>query len=185
MNIIFCHGVRDVKEMTYYPNKRWKYWLQYAVEAEHDVIMQMPQFPHACIYDMKYDEWVNIMDTYKIDENTTLIGHSAGGGFILKYLSLNPQIHTKQIILVSPWMDTTHFTPHKFYEGFEIDTKLADRTINGIDLIVSDNDPIPEISGSTKKISEEIDKIRIHNLPNRGHIIDEELPEIMQIIKFD
>jgi predicted alpha/beta hydrolase family esterase len=180
MNMIFCHGVNDSREMIYNPNKGWKDWLQFIVEKEHDIIMQIPKFPHANIFDMKYQEWSNIMKHQEIGEDTILIGHSAGGGFILKYLSLNLQLKPKQVVLVAPWIDTTSVNQNGFYKDFN----LIDNTINGIDLLISDNDPTPEINNSTKKICTELPGIRIHKFPGYGHFINPELPEILPTIKF-
>lgn len=180
MNIVFCHGAADNREMIYNPSKKWKDWLQFIVEKEHDVIMQIPKFPHGNILDMKYDEWADIMQRQKIDKNTILIGHSAGGGFILKYLSLNPQIKPRQVVLVAPWIDTTNVNPNGFYKDFD----LIDNTMYGIDLLVSDNDPVPDINDSTTKICAEMPKIRIHKFPGYGHFINSELPEILSVIKF-
>lgn len=50
MNMVFCHGVMGPDEnwnrRTYNPLKKWKDWLQFWVEFEHDVVMQIPAFPH-------------------------------------------------------------------------------------------------------------------------------------------
>lgn len=187
MNIVFCHGIIPPNEKwedkVYSPNKGWKDWLQFMVEAEHDVIMQIPKFPHAAMPLMKYDEWAEIMDHQQINSDTVLLGHSAGGGFILKYLSLNPHLRPKQIILVAPWIDAGGAAPFGFYKDFQIDAKLFDRAADGIDLMISDND-IQEMQNSANKIIMDIPKIRVHKFHGFGHFVQPELPEIMKIIKF-
>ena len=185
MNIVFCHGVGDSRGYVYNPSKGWKGWLQFIADAEHDVLMQIPRFPHANIFDVKYEEWAEIMDCQKIDKDTILIGHSAGGGFILKYLSLNPEIKPKQVILVAPWIDTSSVNPNGFYKDFDLSSEILNRILNGIDLMVSDNDQVPEINDSTKKICSRLPEIRIHNFPGYGHFVKDELPEILPIINFN
>ena len=184
MNIVFCHGVEPPGcEPSYNPNKSWKDWLQFTVETQNDIIMQIPRFPHASVLGMKYAEWAEIMDRQQIDNDTVLIGHSGGGGFILKYISLNPLLHPKQIILVAPWCDTGGANPFGFYKDFQLDAEIFDRTVYGIDLVISDND-IQEMVNSSNKIRADIPKIRVHNFPGKGHFVSKELPEIIPIIKF-
>ena len=187
MNIIFCHGVMDPEESwearTYNPNKGWKYWLQFVAERDHDVLMQFPQFPHAHALLMKYDEWEKIMDRQDINEDTVLIGHSAGGGFVLKYLSKHPELKIKQAVLVAPWLDVEDFQPNGFYRDMTLDNRLVSQTKDGIDLMISDDDD-SYILGSVDKIAQNMPDVRIHRFSGYGHFIRAELPEILPIIKF-
>ncbi|MBR3511248.1 MAG: alpha/beta hydrolase [Alphaproteobacteria bacterium] len=187
MNIIFCDGVMppemDWNTREYYAGN-WKHWLQFRVEKDHDVIMQIPKFPHAHALLMKYDEWENIMDFQDINPETVLIGHSAGGGFILKYLSTHPELKIKQAILVAPWIDTNNEQPNGFYDGFDLNNNMVKQTTCGIDMMISDDD-MPDILSSTDKIAENITNIKVHKYKNRGHFLFSELPEILDIIKFN
>ena len=103
MNIVFCHGVMgpDEKWRAYDTTFGWKNWLQFMVELRHDIIMQTPKFPHAHALLMKYDEWEKIMDHQEINESTVLIGHSAGGGFVLKYLSMHQELNSLFLKLIT------------------------------------------------------------------------------------
>lgn len=187
MNIVFCHGVLDLDEdwntRQYNPNKRWEDWLQFMVEFDHDVIMQMPKFPHAHELLMKYDEWEKIMDKQDINHDTVLIGHSAGGGFILKYMALHPELHVRQIVLVAPWLDAENAQPFGFYKDFELNNSILAQTEKGIDLMISDDDD-PLIINSCNKITKNISGIRVHKFSGYGHFIRPELPEIISIIQF-
>ncbi len=185
MNIVCCHGVMgpDEKWRAYDTTFGWKNWLQFAVELEHDIIMQTPKFPHAHALLMKYDEWEKIMDHQDINENTVLIGHSAGGGFVLKYLSMHPELKVRQVILVAPWIDAENFQPFGFYKDLKLNNNLAAQAGFGIDLMISDDD-MPHIKSSFEKIMKNISDIRVHKFYGRGHFIDAKLPEIMPIIKF-
>jgi len=186
MNIVFCNGVMP-PEMDWETREiymgGWKYWLQFMSEKQHDIIMQIPMFPHAHALLMKYDEWEKIMDFQDINENTILIGHSAGGGFVLKYIATHPELKIKQAILVAPWIDASHEQPNGFYNGFKLNNDIVNQTKDGIDMLISSNDMI-DIKNSTDKIEKEIPNIRVHKFENRGHFTDSQLPEILDIIKY-
>lgn len=187
MNIVFCHGVMGPDEnwndRQYYENKGWKDWLQFQIEKDHDVVMQIPHFPHAHALLMKYDEWEKIMDFQDINENTILIGHSAGGGFVLKYLAKHPDLRVRQIVLVAPWVDAEDFQPYGFYNNFNLDNNIINQAQFGCDLMISDDD-YPHILSSFDKIMAKMPDIRVHKFSRRGHFLDNTLPDILQIIKF-
>lgn len=186
MNIIFCRGVMPPEmdwETREYYNGNWKYWLQFAVEKEHDVIMQIPKFPHAHALLMKYEEWEKIMDFQDINSDTILIGHSAGGGFVLKYMAKHPELKVKQIVLVAPWIDPDDFQPNGFYKDFDLNDNIFKQTKNGIDIMISDDDSA-YILDSVEKIKDNIPNVRIHQFTGHGHFLSPELPEILDIIKF-
>ena len=185
MNIVFCHGVVGPDEdwNAYDMTKGWKDWLQFLVELQHDVIMQAPKFPHAHALIMKYDEWEKIMDRQEINKETILIGHSAGGGFVLKYLSKHPELQVRQVILVAPWCDAEDFQPFGFYKGLILNNNIVAQSKLGVDLMISDDD-MPHIKSSFDKITKNIPDICIHKFSGYGHFIMSELPEIIPIIKF-
>jgi pimeloyl-ACP methyl ester carboxylesterase len=187
MNIVLCHGVMGPEEdwniRAYNQTKKWKDWLQFYTEFEHDVITQKPYFPHAHVLLMKYDEWEKIMDHQDINSDTVLVGHSAGGGFVLKYLALHPELRVRQVVLVAPWIDVEGFQPFGFYCGFDLDDSIVARAGQGIDVMISDDD-FSYITDSVDKIVENMPSARIHRFTGRGHFTGTELPEIMQIIKW-
>ena len=187
MNMIFCSGIMppelDWNKKVYNPNKPRKEWLQFVVEDEHDVIMQIPKFPHAHFFLMQYDEWEKIMDRQDINSDTTIVAHSAGGGFILKYMALHPELKVKQIILVAPWLDAENVQPNKFYHGFDLNNDIVKQTYCGCDLMISDDDA-PYILSSYEKIASCAPDIRIHKFSGHGHFVSETLPEIIPLIKF-
>ncbi len=186
MNIIFCAGVMppemDWETREYYPGN-FEHWLQFRIEKDHDIITQIPKFPHAHALLMKYDEWEKIMDYQDINDDTILIGHSAGGGFVLKYLATHPELKIRQAILVAPWIDTENEQPNGFYKGFDLNNDIIKQTRNGIDIMISDDD-MPEIISSFTKIEQNISDIRIHKFTGLGHFCNPELPEILDIIKY-
>ena len=132
---------------------------------------------------MKYDEWEKIMDKQDITDDTVLIGHSAGGGFVLKYLSKHPKLKVRQVVMVAPYIDTEGTSPFGFYHDINLSNNLVAQTKNGIDLMVSIDDA-PGIINSFDKISKDIPSIRVHKFSGRGHLNGGDLPEIMSIIKW-
>ena len=186
MNIVFCSGVMppemDWENREIYMGG-WKYWLQFIMEKDHDIITQIPYFPHAHALLMKYDEWEKVMDFQDINADTVLIGHSAGGGFVLKYLAKHPELKIRQAILVAPWIDAANEQPFGFYKGFDLSDDVVKQTTKGIDIMISDDD-MPDILDSFDKIKQKMSNIRIHEFSGRGHFLTTELPEILDIIRF-
>ena len=186
MNIVFCHGVFDPNEnwetREFIPITPWAYWLQLQIEKNKDINMQIPLFPHSHELLMKYDEWEKIMDRQDINSDTTLIGHSAGGGFILKYMAQHPELRVRQIVLVAPWVDVENHQPFGFYKDFTLDSGILNHTRFGADIFISSDDD-PYILSSVDKITQKISDIRVHKFSGRGHFVCDQLPEILNIIK--
>ena len=187
MNIICCHGVmspeQDWNTRTYNELKGWKNWLQFYAELKHDVLVQLPRFPHAHAALMKYEEWEKIMDKQDINPDTVLIGHSAGGGFVLKYMSLHPEIKVRQIVLVAPWIDVENFQPFGFYKNLNLRNDIVSQAKYGLDLMFS-NDDDSYILSSCEKIIENMPDVKVHKFVGYGHFVLPQLPEIMDVIKF-
>ena len=93
-------------------NTNWFPWLQKQL-ALRDEVSVAPEMPRP--YDGIYSEWAEVMESYKINTETVLIGHSCGGGFLLRYLSENKQIKPTKVVLVAPWLDPE---PHELTTPF-------------------------------------------------------------------
>jgi predicted alpha/beta hydrolase family esterase len=100
-----------------------------------------------------------------LNEETILIGHSSGGGFIVRYLSEN-NIKVGKVVLVAPWIDPEKELDTGMFD-FVIDENLALKT-SGITVFNSSNDA-KEIQMSVKKITDTVKNIKIIELQNRGH----------------
>ena len=83
------HGCCDEEEYfsDEYPspsNAHWLPWLQKnLLQKGYDC--QTPEMPKP--YAGIYKEWKAQFELYPVDENTSLIGHSCGCGFFLRWLS--------------------------------------------------------------------------------------------------
>ncbi|MCF7865877.1 HAD-IA family hydrolase [Candidatus Woesearchaeota archaeon] len=159
--------------------RHWKPWLKQKLEK---VGMNVSNELYPKDWEPDYEEWKKIFEKNDINENTTLIGHSAGTAFILRYLSeTNKNIH--KVILVAPAYVQVDRTKRleKLYE-FKINSKLK-KTLQDLTIIVSDNDE-EDIIESAK----EIHKILGGNLiefKEKGHFTESdmgtnEFPELLK-----
>jgi len=112
------------------------------------------------------------------------VGHSCGGGFLLRWLSEHPDIKVDKVILVAPWLDPTRRKTIDFFD-FTLDSNLVDRT-RGVTVFSSNNDS-DEIIKSVQIISEQVPNIKIKEFLNYGHFCYEdmktvEFPELLEEI---
>src|SRR6266702_4796496 len=139
---IILHGMSDPGQEEYYnpnfpsaSNSHWIPWLQKQFFI-HDIYAQTPEVPNSWKPD--YETWRKEFERYDITAETILVGHSCGGGFIVRWLSERPDIRVGKVILVAPWLDPDRSNTTNFFE-FTIDSKIIERT-KGVTIFNSDND---------------------------------------------
>lgn len=184
MNAILIHGTCDKKE--YFNPKRpslsnshWFPWIQKQLII-NGISTQTPEIPQA--HDPDYAIWKKELERYDIDQNTILVGHSCGGGFLVRWMSEN-KINIKQLILVAPWIDPLRKKTTNFFE-FEIDTHLSDRARIHVFNSIDDMD---SIQVSVNKITAHIPGIILHEYKDMGHFTfgdmkTEEFPQLLEVI---
>ncbi len=81
---IIIHGMPD-KE-NYFDSKadsqsncHWLPWLQQQLNI-NGILSQTPEMPEP--YNPDYEKWRGVLEQFKINEDTILVGHSCGAGFI-------------------------------------------------------------------------------------------------------
>src|SRR3989344_9405571 len=88
MNVIIIHGCPSNNEKAIDPEKRtydkhWIPWIKKELEKRgfsvSAPLMPTPWEPH-------YSEWKKEFDKLNINKDSILIGHSCGGGFLVRYL---------------------------------------------------------------------------------------------------
>ncbi len=126
--VLLIHGAPDKNEFYKSENQApsnglWFPWLQKQL-ALRDELCQSLEFPRP--YDPIYTDWVSVFEQMKVSEEAILIGHSCGGGFLLRYLSENKNLKPGKVILIAPWIDPEHQLTTGFFD-FEIDPTLSDR----------------------------------------------------------
>jgi hypothetical protein len=166
-NAILIHGTCDKEEYfdTEEPslsNAHWFPWLQKQLLV-NNIPCQTPEIPDSHI--PIYEKWKREFERFDVNENTILVGHSCGAGFLLRWLSEN-KIKIDKLILVAPWLDPERSKTTDFFE-FEIDKDLLGR-VNSSHLLISKDDD-KDIHDSVKLVQENLTQIKIHNFENMGH----------------
>lgn len=62
-------------------NDHWFPWLQRQLSLK-GIETQTPEMPG--FYEPNYEKWKEMLENFKPDEDTVLVGHSCGGGFLVK-----------------------------------------------------------------------------------------------------
>lgn len=105
-NAILIHGWPG-KEEYFDPNipspsnSHWFPWVQHQLLLKK-IEAQTPEMPKA--YEPNYEAWKEMFERFEINENSILIGHSCGGGFLTRWLSEN-DVRVGKVALVAPWLD--------------------------------------------------------------------------------
>lgn len=185
-NAIVIHGMpgKDEYYSDQYPspsNFQWLPWLQKQLII-HDIKADTPEMPHA--YNPQYDIWKKEFERFDITPETILVGHSCGGGFLVRYLSEHKELHVGKVVLVAPWLDPEKELETGFFE-FIIDPELVSRT-SGVTICSSDNDS-SDIETSIAKITESVKEVKVVMFPGYGHFVGEALrtqgfPELLELI---
>ena len=163
---LILHGVCPEEEFFFskYPspsNAWWLPWLQQQF-LRAGWQCQTPELPHP--YRPSYAEWKETFECFKPQKLSLLVGHSAGGGFAIKYLQEH-KLKLEKLILVAPWLD-----PEREFDDF-LQTDLKPTALNSIDevhLIFSEDDD--EAERQTKdRLLAAYPQIVFHDYLNFGH----------------
>ncbi len=134
-------------------------------------------------YAPEYEAWKEIVDQLPIDEETGLVGLSAGGGFIVRYLSERTDLTVERVVLVAPWHDRNHEYGRDLF-NYTIDPNLAQRV--GRMTIFNSADDGANIQAGVTMLREAIPGIHYREFPNHGHFMlgnnmtTNELPELVE-----
>jgi len=141
-NCIIVHGSpsRDKREdEDYVPenNKHWIPWLRKNLE-KRKINVETPLMPAPWRPD--YNEWKKEFEKLSINENSILIGHSAGGAFLVRWLGETKK-KIKKLILVSASKENSK-TSKRIKElcKFNIGNKIKE-LVGEIIVFTSDDEP--------------------------------------------
>ncbi len=180
---IIIHGMPDKEE--YYDIKRpassnchWIPWIQKKLLLK-DILAQTPEMPVP--YNPEYNAWKDMFERFPLNEETILIGHSCGGGFIVRYLSEN-NIKVGKVVLVAPWIDPEKSLDTGMFD-FKVDENIVSKT-NGITIFSSTND-MKEVQDSVEILKNKVKDIKIIEFQNKGHFCFDdmgtvEFPELLE-----
>lgn len=185
-NAILLHG-RPGKEEYYDPaipsasNAHWYPWLQKQLLI-NDIKADTPEVPFA--FDPQWERWVKEVERFEIGPETILVGHSCGGGFWVKYLSLHKKLQVGKVVLVAPWLGEDYGAPAtNFFNNYKIDADMVKRT-NGITVFHSDNDK-ETINSAVKQLREVLKNAESREFHGYGHFTHQamktvDFPELLE-----
>jgi predicted alpha/beta hydrolase family esterase len=186
-NIIIVHAVPDSKE-EYEKNGIFKHWLPWikGTLEQKGIAVVIPEMPTP--YAPIYEQWKEVFEQFPLTEETTLIGHSYGAGFLLRYLSEN-NISVGKVVLVAPWIDpegylATLSLPNSF--DFIPDANLAERTDSVTVFYSTDDDD--NILESVRQIKATYTGFDYKAFTDRGHFTTEPgydndtFPELIDLV---
>ena len=183
-NAIICHGVKfkdafDKMEIPFCASY-WYPWLQQKLILA-GVPTQVPSFTNSWLPARSYATDVDILSRQQIDTDTIMIGHSCGGGLLVKYLSENPDVKIGHLILVAPWIDAQHRFP-QYFNNFEPDPTLP-RRVGTMDLFYSSDDSFgPTIIKGCQKLQKVYPDMNVHKYENMGHFgTSTKFPDILDL----
>jgi len=162
-------------------NCHWVQWLQQQLNI-NSILTQTPEMPEP--YDPNYEKWKGVFELFEINENTILVGHSCGGGFIVRYLSEN-NVKVNKVVLVAPWINSQREEDVTMFDGLRIDEDLLHKT-NGVTIFSSTNDD-QMIKDSIKVLEDTIKDVKVVEFKDYGHFClndmkTREFPELLNEI---
>ncbi|HAE36600.1 MAG: hypothetical protein UR85_C0004G0062 [Candidatus Nomurabacteria bacterium GW2011_GWF2_35_66] len=161
-------------------NDHWLPWLQRQLLL-NGIEAQTPEMPG--FYEPNYEKWKDLLDKFEPDLDTMLVGHSCGGGFLMRWLSESNK-KVGKVVLVAPWLDPNKKIDPNFF-NFEIDPNIVSRT-NGI-IIMYSTDDNSEIFKSIDMLKSKVENLQIKEFTGKGHFIlnhmkTEKFPELLAIL---
>ncbi|MDB5259742.1 MAG: hypothetical protein JWO73_950 [Candidatus Taylorbacteria bacterium] len=183
---IIIHGMPD-KENYFNPssdsqsNCHWLPWLQQQLIAK-GILAQTPEMPVP--YEPDYAAWCEIFERLAPDEETLLVGHSLGGGFLVRWLSEHT-VKVGPVMLVAPWTDPDNEMRDALgnFFDYEIDPDLVSRT-DGMTIFYSTDDEA-NIIKTSEILEKSLKGSRTMKFEGKGHFClrnlgTREFPELLQ-----
>ena len=188
-NAILVPGRPDKDE--HYDPKRpsnsedyWFSWLkrQLILKDIHAVSIE-PPFP----FRPRYNEWKKEFERFDITPDTILVGHSCGGGFLVRYLSENRDLKVGKVVLVAPWINPDNYevSDTADFFKFDIDPEFPSRS-GGVTIFISSDDESSVIE-TVNILKEKVHGLELREYSDKGHFtIDElgtvEFPELLEAV---
>ncbi len=192
-NAVIVHGWASKSEYysSDYPslsNSHWEPWLQKQLLL-NEIAAQTPEIPRT--FDFDYATWRHEFERYDITPQTVLVGHSCGGGFLVRWLSENRTVQVGPVVLVAPWFGTPfegivndQDKADKFFD-VTIDQALVKRTAKLV-IFNSDNDS-DSVHESVTMLRSALAGAKYREFHNFGHFCFEDMktdqfPELLHEI---
>ena len=161
-------------------NAHWIPWIKNELTSK-GITALTPEMPEP--YDPDYKKWSEVFEKFKLDENSILIGHSCGGGFLVRWLSEN-KVKAGKVILVAPWIDPNNNHAPKMFSEMKIED-ISDYA-ETIKLFISLDDDKEELD-TTKILKNTIGNLKIVEFTDKGHFTTGDMgtnsfPELLETI---
>ena len=175
------HGVCDEEEYLRedFPspsNAHWLPWLQQRF-LRKGYLAQCLEMPTP--YQPDYAAWCEVWERQTLGSDDVLVGHSAGAGFLLKWLSFHPEIRVAKLVLVAPWLDP--MGEHGSFLETELDAALLMR-VGAMDVVFSEDDPVQGVKETVARVREVYPAARVHRFKGLGHFCwDDTGPEFLAL----
>ncbi|MGI5826232.1 MAG: RBBP9/YdeN family alpha/beta hydrolase [Patescibacteria group bacterium] len=183
---IILHGMPSKKEYfnpesPSQSNKHWIPWVQKQLIL-NDILTQTPELPEP--YEPDYKKWQEVFEQFNLDQNTQLIGHSCGAGFLVRWLTEN---NTKvgKVALIAPFIDPNRNEVKSDFFDFEIKKDLSKQTDKLCVFYSKDDDKC--ILESVRQIRASDKSIQTREFDNKGHFTlndmkTEKFPELVEFL---
>jgi predicted alpha/beta hydrolase family esterase len=161
-------------------NSHWLPWLQKSLLLK-GYPCQTPEMPAP--YKPSYSAWKETFDPYPVSAETTLVAHSCGSGFLLRWLGENKKsIH--KLVMVAPWLDPERLCGD--FLKFTPDPALQSR-VGEIHVLYSSDEPIEGVKESVDLILKTWPSAQLHQFEGMGHFCRPEMktvefPALLEIV---
>ncbi|MCK4650281.1 class I tRNA ligase family protein, partial [Candidatus Pacearchaeota archaeon] len=180
-NVVLIHGSNEKdreKIARGFPEQNERNWIPWTKKKleEKGFVVKNPLMPKS--WAPNYEDWKKELEKIDINEDSILVGTSAGGTFLTRWLG-ETDIKIKKLILVAPACRNKKkekWESEEFY-NFDINKNILDKA-SEIVLIESSNDA-ESIKESCKIYSEKLDLESIV-LENGGHFIQKSVDEVLE-----
>lgn len=175
---VILHGACDKDEYfdADFPspsNAHWLPWLQQKF-LRSGVLCQTLEMPAP--YAPRYQAWRNTFEQIDTGSLSIVVGHSAGGGFILKWLHSNPRIKLDKLVLVAPWLDP--FKEDGDFLEFELNQEALSHT-KEVHVFASEDD-MESVQLSVAKIKNKYRQLILHIFENKGHFCSADIGDTFE-----
>lgn len=145
------------------------------------IFTQAPEMPTP--YLPNYDLWKKEFERFDINENTILVWHSCGAGFIIRWLSEN-NIKVNKVALVAPWLNLDNEENINFFD-FKLNKDFISRAKDL--LVFSSKTDMDCIVKTVNYLKNEIEEIKIKEFEDMWHFCFEdmwtkEFPELLDYL---
>lgn len=148
--------------------------------AMRAIVTGVAVFPRP--YDPIYEDWKEVVEMYGTDTDMSVVGHSAGAEFALRWLSENKTIRLRQLILVAPWTDASR--KYGDFSDYDLDLTLPNR-IGRISIFHSTDDS-DAIKSNVAYLKDALPAAHYKEFTKHGHFMignnmeSAEFPELLE-----